>query len=124
MRFMPTLAAIICGLLVSIILVNACVGWGRAAWQVVRSHPQESWLKRLYRVGALSVRNKGPWVLAAVITGIFLLPPEPWASGLLAAGMSWIVFILVMLLFAALVTWVYAAVTRKRTRPARQDDAA
>lgn len=119
MSFAPTLAAIIGGLLLGFVLVNTCVEWGRAVWAAVRSHPRDSWTKTLCRAGIVSIQSKGPWVLGAVIVIALLLPREPWAKGILVAGISWIAFVLVTLLIAVMATVLYSASARTRARQNR-----
>jgi hypothetical protein len=124
MGFATTLAAIVAGLLVAIVLVNASVEWSRAVWTMVRTHRDEPWITTLRQAATISIRNRGPWVLAAVIVIFAFLPREPWAIGFLAACTAWIAFALATFLLGVGASSLYSAFKRKRADQRKEDDAA
>lgn len=124
MGFVPTLAAIAGGLVVGIVLVNASVEWSRAVWNIVRTHRDEPWIRVLFRIATQSIRSRGPWVWAAVIVIVALLPRESWAIGFMAAATAWIVFVVVIVLLPVVASSLYSAFLRKRADQGKKDDAA
>jgi len=124
MEFVLILAAIVGGLLVAIVLVNASVEWSRAVCSIVRSRRDEPWGGILRRVLSTSVRSKGPWLLAAMLVVVTLLHREPWAPYFLATGTAWIAFVLANFLFAIVASWLYSAYSRKRAGQRKDDGAA
>lgn len=120
MDFVPTLAAIVGGFLVAIVLVNASVEWSRAVWSIVRTHRGEPWIKLLCRAATISIRSRGLWVLVSAIVIVALLPREPWAIGFMASSAAWITFVLAIFLLGVGASSLYSAFTRKRAGQERE----
>ncbi len=114
MSFALTLAAIIGGLLLGIVVVSTSVEWGRAVLRAVRPHPKDSWSSVVCRVSTVSFQSKGPWVLTGMTLLFLLLPQEPWTRGLWVTVVSWAVFALVTLLVAITASVLYSAHVRRR----------
>lgn len=124
MSFSVILVATIGGLLIGIVVFNSCVQWGRAVFNAVRTHPEDSWGAQFRRIGAASLKSKGPWSLGAAAMAVFILPQEPWAQKLLAAGFSWIAFALVLVSTIVAGSMFCSANARRRARRGGQSDAA
>ena len=125
MAFAVTLGAIVCGLLLGIIFANACVSLGRNIRRTynhgVAANVSRTALLRELILGSLLRREL--WMIGIVVVGALLLPHEPWARGLLAAGTAWLVFFIVSFLIAFAASSLYSNSASPRKPPSSHDAA-